>query len=141
MKRLYGVCSYKKDEELKHANHKYIRKYRKNGKWVYVYYQPSIDNDAKWTNEAVKAARENAMKYNTGYYFDKDNPGNIAAEKNQANMRYQRLAADARRLQEKAEENKKNEAEYNKSFQKRIDDGKRWVDNLFGSISRKLDIH
>ena len=56
-------------------------------------------------------------------------------------MRYQRLVADARRLQEKAEENKKNEAEYNKSLQKRIDDGKRWVDNLFGSISRKLGIH
>ena len=140
---MYEVCSYQKtkNDELKHANHKYISKYRKNGKWVYVYYQPHLDNDAKWTNEAVSAARDKAMKYNSGSYFDKDNPGDMAAERNQANMRYQRLVADARRLQEKAEENKKNEAEYNKSLQKRIDDGKRWVDNLFGSISRKLGIH
>ena len=32
------VTIKKKDDEIKHANHKYISKYRKNGKWVYVYY-------------------------------------------------------------------------------------------------------
>lgn len=81
------------------------------------------------------------MKYNSGYYFDSDHPGNMAAERQSANYQYKRAVADATRLAELAEENRRNEEEYNKSFQKRIDDGKRWIDNLFRSISRKLGIH
>ena len=59
----------------------------------------------------------------------------MAAEKQQANYRYQRLAADARRLAELAEENKRNTDEYDGSFQKLIDDGKRWVEDLFRRIT------
>ena len=131
MKRLYGVYYQKNDDELKHANHKYIRRYRKNGKWVYVYYQPHIDNDVKWTNEAVKAAREKAMKYNSGHYFDLDHPGNMAAERQSANYQYKRAVADATRLAELAEENRRNEEEYNKSFQAKIDKGKEFLRRLF----------
>lgn len=127
----------KKNDELSHASHKYINKYRKNGKWVYVYYQPTLESDLKRKNENVAYLRSNAMKYNN-YYFDKDNPGNFEAERQQANMRYQRVIADTKRLAEKVEENKKNEAEYNKSFQKKIDDGKRWIENLFRRISKSF---
>ena len=128
----------KEDSKNELAHWKYIKKYKKDGKWKYVYYQQNLDDDLKRANERVARARDKAMKYNSGYYFDKDNPGNMEAEKQQANQSYKRLVADARRLAEKVEENKKNEAEYNKTFQKKIEDAKKWIDNLFNNIAEKL---
>lgn len=138
MKRLEYRAITKEDPQKDLTHWKYYKKYKKDGKWRYVYYQPNLDEEVKRANKRVANARDEAMKYNSGYYFDKDHPGNMEAEKQQANQRYKRLVADARRLAEKAEENKKNEAEYNKSFQKKIEDAKRWISNLFDSIAKKI---
>lgn len=112
------------------SNHKYTARYWKNGQWVYVYDQNKLDSNSKRINRSVAEARSEMGKYNSGYYFDKDHPGNMAAEKQQANMRYQRLRADAVRADNAAKQNKKNTAEYNKSIFSKIDKGKNWF-NLF----------
>lgn len=71
------------------------------------------------------------MKYNSGYYFDSDHPGNMAAERQSANYQYKRAVTDATRLAELAEENRRNEEEYNKSFQAKLDKGKEFLRRLF----------
>lgn len=117
-------------------NHKYTTRYWKNGQWVYVYDQDKLNSNSKQINRSVAKARSEASKYNSGYYFDKDHPGNMAAEKYQANMRYQRLRADAVRADNAAKQNKKNTAEYNKSIFSKIDKGKNW----FNSFKRRIGL-
>nr|DAH99591.1 MAG TPA: hypothetical protein [Caudoviricetes sp.] len=112
-------------------HYKYIHKYKKNGKWVYVYYQPILDADVKSANDRIALLRENAMRYNSGRYFDKDHPGTLAARRQSANYQYKRAVADNTRLAELAEENRRNEEEYNKSFQAKIDKGKEFLRRLF----------
>lgn len=118
------------------SNHKYIDRYQKNGIWVYVYDQDKLDSNSKRINRSVAEARSEAGKYNSGYYFDKGHPGNMAAEKQQANMRYQRLRADAVRADTAAKQNKKNTAEYNKSIFSKINKGKNW----FNSFKRRIGL-
>lgn len=140
----YRIKKEKSDNELFHSDeylgeefdgglyhYKYINKYKKNGKWVYVYYQKTLDEDLKRANKSVAQLREKAMKYNSGHYFDLDHPGNMAAERQSANYQYKRAVADATRLAELAEENRRNEEEYNKSFQAKIDKGKEFLRRLF----------
>lgn len=131
MQIYYGVTKNDSDE-LTH--YKYYRKYKKNGKWQYVYSQEALDENIRRINKQTSAAREKAAKYNSGYYFDKDHPGSMAAEKQQANMRYQRLKADGERALQKAAKNRVKEIEYSKSMQGKIDKAKSWLrqHKLFG---------
>ena len=120
----YGVTK-KNDNELCHW--KYIRKYKKNGKTIYVYDQATLDREVKEANDRTARLRSAANKYNSGYYFDKDHPDKIAAEKQQANYAYQRAKADGERALAKADQNRQNEKEYSKTMRARIDKGKQWL--------------
>ena len=119
----YGVT--KNNDELRHW--KYIRKYKKNGKTIYVYDQDVLDREVAEANKRTSRLKSKADKYNSGYYFDKDRPGKTAAEKQQANYAYQRAKADGERTLAKAEQNKKNAKEYSKTISAKIDKGKQWL--------------
>lgn len=104
-------------------NHKYVSRYWKNGRWNYVYNQEVLDSNSRRLNRAASSARDEAGKYNSGYYFDKDNPKRMAADKKEANARYQRLKSNAEQASKEASENRMRMSEYKKTFKYRIDRG------------------
>lgn len=121
-------------DQLEHW--KYVDRYRKNGRWVYVYPEDSrgnhLTNRSASLNKTVAKARGEASKYNSGTYFDKDNPGNFEAEKQQANTRYKRLRADAERAYEAVKENREKLEEkkkWDKTLAGRIERGRDWLEN------------
>lgn len=116
-------------DELYHW--KYTDKYKKNGKWRYIY--KGTDNGKykaeevrraeeayKDATEASSRAREKSLKYQN-YYFDKDHPGTFAAEKQQAMMAEQRTRADAERAYQQMKDIQVSNLKYNKSLQGKID--------------------